>query len=294
MKTIMVVTISAGLALAVVGCGSGPRATRAVRSSSSGPAAVVYDWDAFSMATRSDVWLGGQPSDEALDAFAERARGAMVINLRSNEEMAAQPGYAEKVAERGLRYVHVPVTGETLNRGKFEQVEAAIASADGPVMLHCGSGSRVTYLWGMHLIENRGLTVEEARSWCHARRGEPWEVGDAALAVFAGREAAAGTTALAVPAGSEPAVALPALPVLEPMTGEEASEPVEAAVIDEDAMPVEPAAAPPAATEADPEPAPRLIVRPPAPRPAAPEPTPDPARDAGALQERFPKLRPPR
>lgn len=144
----------------------------------------VYGWETFRASNDPDVILAGMPSDEALDIFAAR-KGAMVINLRTEKEMEAFPGYAEQIEARGLKYVHVPTSGSTLGPETYDEVAAAIAAVDGPVLLHCASGGRATYMWAMHRIDQEGLSGDEAIGWCNEARGGAWEQGAKVLNEFA-------------------------------------------------------------------------------------------------------------
>ena len=90
------------------------------------------------------VLSGGQPTREQI-AAAGQAGFRTVINLRSDTE----PGFeweADSVAQHGMRYVLIPVTGaDGLSRKNVERVDAALreAAKSGPVLLHCGSGNRI-------------------------------------------------------------------------------------------------------------------------------------------------------
>ncbi|MAY73651.1 MAG: hypothetical protein CMJ31_02810 [Phycisphaerae bacterium] len=169
------------------GCANTDHVTMADPAAATAPAPTppprTMEWNTFERATRSDVWIGGQPSEQALDDFAAH-HGATVINLRTDGEMEPLPGYADAVRARGMNYVHVPVSGATLDAERYQLVSDAIDSASGPVLLHCASGGRATYMWGMRLIDDGRSTPQTAIEWCHARRGSAWETGDKALMTF--------------------------------------------------------------------------------------------------------------
>ena len=85
----------------------------------------------------------GQPTEEALKIFAESGYVA-VIDLRTAEEdrgMDDEPGAVEAA---GMSYVSLPVAGA--NGITFEnssRLDEYLASFDGPIVVHCGSGNRV-------------------------------------------------------------------------------------------------------------------------------------------------------
>ncbi|MEQ1730148.1 MAG: sulfur transferase domain-containing protein, partial [Vicinamibacterales bacterium] len=87
-----------------------------------------------------DMFIGGQPTEKALRDL--KARGVTtVVNLRMPEEMA-QVGFDEAalLKELGIRYVHIPLRGSAENPygpKELDTFAAAMASADGKVLLHC-------------------------------------------------------------------------------------------------------------------------------------------------------------
>lgn len=140
-------------------------------------------WDGFAEATAPGVWLGGQPSEEALDEFQARG-GRLVINLRTDEEMSFYPYYEHSLAGRGLTYVRIPTTGAELDAAEYRALENTLSHNTGPVMLHCASGTRATYLWAMKRMADEGIDSAQAEAWCDQRRGKVWEKGHEILEAF--------------------------------------------------------------------------------------------------------------
>jgi uncharacterized protein (TIGR01244 family) len=112
-----------------------------------------------------DLFIGGQPTEKALRDL--KARGVTtVINLRMPEEMK-QIGFDEAalVNELGMKYVHIPMRGSAENPygpKQLDQFAAAIANADGKVLLHCTVAWRASHLWAAYLIRDRGVPVATA------------------------------------------------------------------------------------------------------------------------------------
>ena len=144
----------------------------------------INEWSTFAQATLPDVWIGGQPSDAALSAFVDKG-GTTVINLRTDEEMAFYPYYERALAARGLKYIRIPTNGHDLDAAKYTALLEALKDHEGPVMLHCRSGKRATYLWAMRRIDKEGLSPEQAVKWCDERHGKPWAEGAEILYKFA-------------------------------------------------------------------------------------------------------------
>lgn len=80
------------------------------------------------------------------------ARGfRMIINNRPDGEAPGQPTSLEMeqaVRAAGLDYVHIPVRGGP-TPDQVEQQRAAVASADGPVLAFCRSGTRSIVTWSI-------------------------------------------------------------------------------------------------------------------------------------------------
>jgi len=112
-----------------------------------------------------DMYIGGQPTEKAIRQL--RADGVTtIVNLRMPEEMA-RVGFDEEALakELGIRYVHIPMRGSPENPYGPKQLDAfaaAMASADGKVLLHCTIAWRASHLWAAYLIRGRGVPAADA------------------------------------------------------------------------------------------------------------------------------------
>lgn len=112
-----------------------------------------------------DMFIGGQPTEKALRDL--RAKGVTtVVNLRMPEEMA-RVGFDEAalVKELGMKYVHIPMRGTPENPygpKELDAFAAAMAAADGKVLLHCTVAWRASHLWAAYLIRDRQVPVQTA------------------------------------------------------------------------------------------------------------------------------------
>jgi uncharacterized protein (TIGR01244 family) len=95
-----------------------------------------------------------QPDDVA----AIKAAGiTLIINNRPDGEDAGQPTAKEvlsAVQTAGIRYVAIPVQSGTLDPDAIDPMREALASATGPVLAFCRSGTRSTTLWAMAQCAN--------------------------------------------------------------------------------------------------------------------------------------------
>lgn len=127
------------------------------------PSAIAPKTPYAERARSGDVVFSEQPTPADLAAFRD-AGGDLVVNLRTYREMTERVDYDEKDEARrlGLRYVHLPVTGSTLNVEHVRRLGALLDDRRGGVLLHCAWGGRAIALYTAHLAVNRGLPLDEA------------------------------------------------------------------------------------------------------------------------------------
>jgi uncharacterized protein (TIGR01244 family) len=112
-----------------------------------------------------DLFIAGQPTEKALRDL--RAKGVTtVVNLRMPEEMA-RIGFDEAalVKELGMKYVHIPMRGSPENPygpKELDAFAAAMAAADGKLLLHCTIAWRASHLWAAYLIRDRKMPAATA------------------------------------------------------------------------------------------------------------------------------------
>jgi uncharacterized protein (TIGR01244 family) len=112
-----------------------------------------------------DMFIGGQPTEKALRDL--RAKGVTtIVNLRMPEEMS-RIGFDEAALakELGIKYVHIPMRGSPENPygpKELDAFAAAMASADGKVLLHCTIAWRASHLWAAYLIRERNVPAATA------------------------------------------------------------------------------------------------------------------------------------
>jgi protein tyrosine phosphatase (PTP) superfamily phosphohydrolase (DUF442 family) len=109
------------------------------------------------------VYIAGQPSEEA---FAELARRGVTV-----EESV--------VRELGMDYVSIPLGGDDhpYEPAAVERLAEALAADEGNVVIHCLYGIRAVYLWLAYLIQNEGLSLEQAMARGEAMMLKPHPVG---------------------------------------------------------------------------------------------------------------------
>jgi uncharacterized protein (TIGR01244 family) len=112
-----------------------------------------------------DMFIAGQPTEKALREL--KAKGVTtVVNLRMPEEMA-RVGFDEAALakELGLTYVYIPMRGSAdypYGPKQLDTFAAAMAAANGKVLLHCTIAWRASHLWAAYLIRDRKVPVADA------------------------------------------------------------------------------------------------------------------------------------
>jgi len=84
----------------------------------------------------------------------------VVINLRTPAEEGVE-AEAQAVAELGMEYHNIPVSGPVIDPAQVASLEALLdaAAADEHIVIHCGTGNRAGMLYGATLIDS-GTDVE--------------------------------------------------------------------------------------------------------------------------------------
>ena len=134
----------------------------------------------------NDLYIAGQPTEAALAALAERGV-TTVINLRTEREMNDRSivpfDEAAAIDALGMRYVHIPAGGPhtPYDPAMVERFTAALAEAEGPVLLHCTVAWRASHLYVAYLHRHQGLPLREA-----LRHGQAINLGQLPLEGFLG------------------------------------------------------------------------------------------------------------
>ena len=106
-----------------------------------------------------------------------------VINLALDNHPEALPGEADRLANHGIAYIHIPVPFDAPNEDHFAAFCAALEGAEGPVHVHCIMNWRVSaFFYRYHLAH--GVTKPEARAMLE-QQWSPDQSDNPAAAVWA-------------------------------------------------------------------------------------------------------------
>lgn len=109
-----------------------------------------------------DVFIAAQPTEADLDAWA--AMGVTtVVNMRSQAENT-NLGYSpvEAMTARGMSYVEIPMgRADGVSPDIRNRLGDVLAEVDGPIVVHCRSGTRVAHAYAAHLIATGAMSPSE-------------------------------------------------------------------------------------------------------------------------------------
>ena len=109
------------------------------------------------------ISAAGQPDEAAFEVFASSGY-TTVIDLRGEQENRGldEPAVVESL---GMKYVLFPITGlEAISFENAAKLDELIESADGPVLVHCGSSNRVGALLALSK-SLKGADTDEAMAY---------------------------------------------------------------------------------------------------------------------------------
>lgn len=119
------------------------------------------------LADAGKVFLGGQPSEDALKRLA--AEGvSTIINFRTPAEMANRQRVpfdeAEVAKSLGITYIQIPLGGKDypFKPSAVAAFAEALKKAKGKPLVHCGSAYRASHMWSAYLAKYEGMDINEA------------------------------------------------------------------------------------------------------------------------------------
>jgi len=134
------------------------------------------------------VFIGGQPSEEALVRFKELGV-TVVVNLRTpgevNDRERVPFDEAAVVTELGLEYLFIPLGGSDhpYTTEALDLFAEVMRRHEGPVLMHCTMGWRASYMWVAYLIREHAFALDEAMA-----RGESIAISPPPLQGLLGKE----------------------------------------------------------------------------------------------------------
>lgn len=112
-------------------------------------------------ARTGDVLIGSQPTEDALATLAAEGYTTVVTTRADGEIDWDEQAVVEGL---GMRFVRIPMPSPVteITDEQVARLDSVLGDAAGPVVLHCGSGNRVSGLWAAWLAAERGYEPDEA------------------------------------------------------------------------------------------------------------------------------------
>lgn len=150
----LLATVLVGTSL--VACGGGASGEPPVAAADEAPALALPN----QRQPEPQITTGGAPTAEDLTAAAA-AGYVLVVDLRTETE-PGQPEARAAVEALGMRYASIPVAGaDGVTPEAAAELDALLASAEGPAIVHCASGNRAGALLALRAFAG-GADVEAA------------------------------------------------------------------------------------------------------------------------------------
>jgi uncharacterized protein (TIGR01244 family) len=126
------------------------------------PAKPALNIPNFYCPIENKVGTGGQPSAQALAEAAEQGYKS-VLNLRTANEGVDLKAEEAQVKGLGMRYFNVPVKSGDPKDEEVPQVLKILRDENNyPILIHCGSGSRVGAFWMIHRVLDDHWSLDRA------------------------------------------------------------------------------------------------------------------------------------
>lgn len=106
-----------------------------------------------------ELYVGPQVTEaDILQAATDGIKTIINVRPDGEKEGAMPAAEARGIAEgKGLAYHHMPVSPTNITDDDVQGFGALLASAEGPVLMHCGTGMRAAVLWGLGNAKELGV-----------------------------------------------------------------------------------------------------------------------------------------
>ena len=112
-----------------------------------------------------NIYVAGQINPADFAAIAESGIKVIINNRPDNEEpgqLSAQAAQA-LAAEHGMQYHYLPMAnGQPMPESLVADFKAIIDQTNEPILTHCRSGMRSSFIWALGQIPEGNVSVDEA------------------------------------------------------------------------------------------------------------------------------------
>jgi len=118
---------------------------------------------AKNMKINDQVTVGPQPSEEEIRQLKEKGFKS-IVNFRTDgedEQPLTPDAEGEKVNAAEMKYLHIPVSMESMGPETVDQFREKYSDLPKPVFAHCKSGKRAGAMVMMDMAVDKGMTGEQ-------------------------------------------------------------------------------------------------------------------------------------
>lgn len=112
-----------------------------------------------------NLFVSGQLQAQDFPDLAKQGITTIINNRPDNEESGQlRQQEASKLAQQnGIAYHYLPMAnGQPLPEDLVTSFAAVLKASEGPVLAHCRSGMRSSFIWALGVIPEGTVTVDEA------------------------------------------------------------------------------------------------------------------------------------
>ena len=113
----------------------------------------------------NNIYVAGQITENDFASLAEAGIKVIINNRPDNEEPNQLPAAkAQELAqEHGIAYHYLPMAnGQPLPENLVEDFKSIVNTIDEPILTHCRSGMRSSFIWALGQIEDGKISVDQA------------------------------------------------------------------------------------------------------------------------------------
>jgi len=113
----------------------------------------------------NNLFVSGQITPNDFQTMSDAGITVIINNRPDNEESGqlSAADAAELAIQQGIEYHYLPmVNGQPLPPTLVEDFKVIIDSTDQPILAHCRSGMRSSFLWALGQIPLGKITVDDA------------------------------------------------------------------------------------------------------------------------------------
>ena len=112
----------------------------------------------------NSLFVAGQITEDLIPSLAESGIKTIINNRPDNEE-PGQPNHEvikKSASAHGIEYFYLPmINGQPMPETIVSDFKAILDNNESPILAHCRSGMRSTFIWALGQVGDGSLSVDE-------------------------------------------------------------------------------------------------------------------------------------